>query len=79
MLPSGALETDRLPTVMLTVGSPKRAASAGVGRNSLRPLSSEMLEPSGKKVTFAGPDTFSVIVFQVSRLVNELVTEPVAR
>src|SRR5215470_4435122 len=79
MLPSGAIETDRAPAVTLTVGSPKRTASAGVRASPLRPFSSAITEPSGKTVSFAGPDMFSVMVLPVSRFVADMANEPVAK
>src|SRR5215468_3677913 len=40
---------------------------------------SSMTEPSGFTVIFAGPDPFKVMVFPVSRFVNETVSVPVTR
>src|SRR6516164_3858686 len=78
-VPSGASDSVSAPAVTLTVGSPKRAASAGVRMAKFGPFRSSMTDPSGFTVIFAGPDPFKVTVFPVSRFVNEPVSWPVTR
>src|SRR6476659_4644302 len=77
MLPSGAIETVRAPAVTPKVGNPKRAASAGVRAIGLSPVAVVVMEPSGRTVVCEGPDMFSVMVFPVSRFVDEAIKEPV--
>jgi len=77
MLPSAAIDPVSAPAVTLTVGSPKRFASAGVRKFPVRPLAAKIADPSGDTVNFTGPDAFSVMVFLVYRFVNETVKKPV--
>jgi hypothetical protein len=42
-------------------------------------LAAKIAEPSGDKVTFTGPDTFSVMDFPVCRFVYETLKKPVWR
>src|SRR5262249_47378003 len=78
-MPLAPTDSVRAPAVTLTPGSPNRFWSAGARKIPLCPLPYRVMEPSGGWITFAGPDTFSVMAFPVPGFVNVILREPVTR